>query len=48
MLGRRGLEGFADFGEELFYFEGFEEDGLEAFLAGSDDAVIGVVAEAGH
>src|SRR5688500_18544798 len=43
-----GLEGFADFGEELGYFEGFEEDGLEAFLGGADNRVVGVVAEAGH
>src|SRR5438874_7131749 len=42
------LKGFADFGEELVYFEGLEEHGLEAFVAGSYDAVVGVVAEAGH
>ena len=32
----------------MVYLEGFEEDGLESFLAGADDAVIGVVAETGH
>jgi len=35
------LESFSYFVEELFHAEGFEEDGLEAFLAGADDAVVG-------
>ncbi len=42
------MDGFSDFVEELIDFEGFEEDGGEAFLAGADDGVVGVVAEAGH
>jgi hypothetical protein len=32
----------------LLDLEGLEEDGLQAFLAGADDAVVGVVTEAGH
>jgi tetratricopeptide (TPR) repeat protein len=38
----------AHFGQELLDFERLEKHGLQAFLAGADDAVIGVVAEAGH
>src|SRR5438045_7135819 len=45
---RLRLEGLAHFREELLDLEGLEEDGLQAFLAGADDRVVGVVAEAGH
>src|SRR5258707_14174236 len=48
LLADGSAQRLADFGEELLDLEGFEEDGLEAFLAGADDAVVGVVAEAGH
>src|SRR5687768_9482252 len=42
------LQRLAHFREELVHLEGLEEDGLQAFLAGADDAVVGVVAETGH
>lgn len=43
-----GGDGLADFVEEAFDLEGLEEDALEPFLAGADDGVVRVVAEAGH
>lgn len=46
--GRRSGDGFFDFIEQLGAAEGFVENGFETFLAGFDDGVRGVVAEAGH
>ena len=42
------LDRFADFRDELIDLERLEENRLEAFLAGANDGMIGIVAEAGH
>src|SRR5687768_12568960 len=38
----------AHFAQELIHLERLEQHRLQPFLAGADDAVVGVVAEAGH
>jgi len=40
--------GIADFGHELFNFEGFEQHCSQAFLASADDRMVRIVAKAGH
>lgn len=41
----RRFQGGADFFEQLIDFERFEENGGEAFAAGADDRVVGIVTE---
>src|SRR5688572_5684023 len=45
---RLGLKRFADFGQELLDLERLEQHRCQSFLAGADDAVIRIIAEAGH
>src|SRR4051794_35170437 len=45
---RLALDGLSDLGQELLHLERLEQHCLQSLLRCADDAVVGVVAEAGH